>query len=65
MKMITSPALSKETLEHPVYRSTMSRASVFPRRTISLLFVFFWVIPRRLIYICRRFGLLYPIFKGL
>ena len=23
------------------------------------LFVFFWVIPRRLIYICRRFGTLY------
>ena len=24
-----------------------------------MLFVFFWVIPRRLIYICRRFGTLY------
>ena len=23
------------------------------------MFVFFWVIPRRLIYICRRFGTLY------
>ena len=29
-----------------------------------MLFVFFWVIPRRLIYICRRFGTLCPIFKG-
>ena len=26
----------------------------------GVLFVFFWVIPRRLIYICRRFGTLYP-----
>ena len=24
-----------------------------------MLFVFFWVIPRRLIYICLRFGTLY------
>ena len=24
-----------------------------------MLFVFFWVIPRRLIYICRRFGTLF------
>ena len=24
-----------------------------------MLFVFFWVIPRRLIYICRHFGTLY------
>ena len=24
-----------------------------------MLFVFFWVIPRRLIYICRRFGTFY------
>ena len=24
-----------------------------------MLFVFFWAIPRRLIYICRRFGTLY------
>ena len=24
-----------------------------------MLFAFFWVIPRRLIYICRRFGKLY------
>jgi len=24
-----------------------------------MLFVFFWVIPRRMIYICRRFGTLY------
>ena len=28
-------------------------------RKLQLLFVFFWVIPRRLIYICRRFGTLY------
>jgi len=41
----------------------------------ELLFVFFWVIPRRLIHICRRFGTLYlfppatyfllvPVFSG-
>jgi hypothetical protein len=29
-----------------------------------MLYVFFWVIPRRLNFICRRFGTLCPIFIG-
>jgi hypothetical protein len=29
-----------------------------------LLYVFFWVIPRRLNFICRRFGTLCSIFIG-
>jgi hypothetical protein len=29
------------------------------------LYVFFWVIPRRLNFICRRFGTHYSIFIGL
>ena len=32
---------------------------VLPQPKSWLLFVFFCVIPRRLIYICRRFGTLY------
>jgi hypothetical protein len=29
-----------------------------------MLYSFFWVIPRRLNFMCRRFGTLYPIFVG-
>ena len=30
----------------------------------TLLYAFFWAIPRRLNFICQRFGTLCPIFKG-
>jgi hypothetical protein len=29
-----------------------------------LLYAFFWVITRRMVFICRRFGTLCPIFIG-
>jgi len=32
------------------------------RKANLFLYAFFWVIPRRLNFICRRFGTLYSIF---
>ena len=46
----TSPIMVKDSRLQTVYISKILD---------TMLFVFFWVIPRRLIYICRRFGTLY------
>jgi hypothetical protein len=39
-------------------------AKVTSRLEVTLLYAFFWVIPRRLKFTCRRFGTLCPIFIG-
>jgi hypothetical protein len=33
-------------------------------KTLKMWYAFFWVIPRRPNFICRRFGTLYSIFIG-
>jgi hypothetical protein len=45
--------------QHEMVRLCKGDAVCSPRgRKYTLLYVFFWVIPRRLNFICRRFGTL-------
>jgi hypothetical protein len=55
--------VSRNPVIVPVRRTTtrstqFSVSAVFPTTTFRLLYAFFWVVPRRLNFICRRFGTL-------
>ena len=51
------------SLFHPHHMSSPSTSTTLDKFPI-MLYAFFWVIPRRLNFICRRFGRLCSIFRG-
>jgi hypothetical protein len=54
------PALTLDTIPWEDIWNTMGLYSWFQTFAVfSMLYVFFWVIPRRLNFICRRFGTLF------
>ena len=43
----------------PTLLAPMFKAELLRRSFQGIYYVFFWVVPRRLNYICRRFGTIY------
>jgi len=53
------PQFGDSSMVNSIYPWDIPRGSCNKRRNLAiLLYVFFWVIPRRLHFICRRFGTL-------
>ena len=58
------PQNSSWLLEEPLSTTAKTKRMVSWSQTFAVFWVSFWVIPRRLNFICRRFGTPCPIFIG-